>query len=58
MNSPESHETLAESFRDVFKEVNEIQDRGYITVDGNQVEIELFLGGDYKVIITSTKHQS
>ena len=36
----------------MFSEVNEIQDRGYIImiVDGKQVEIELFLGGDYKVI--------
>lgn len=57
VNGPESRETLAESFKEVFKEVNDIQDRGYITVDGNQVDIELFLGGDYKVIITTTKHQ-
>ena len=57
VNGPESHETLAESFRDVFVEANEIQDRGYITVDGKQVDIELFLGGDYKVRITSTNHK-
>lgn len=39
----------------MFSEVNEIQDRGHIIVDGKQVEIELFLGGDYKVTGHKTK---
>ncbi|XP_022808035.1 uncharacterized protein LOC111345047 [Stylophora pistillata] len=51
VSGPENHETLAESFKEVFSEVNEIQDRGHIIVDGKQVEIELFLGGDYKFLL-------
>ena len=49
MNAPENRETLANSFKEVFEDVNEIQERGYISVDEKQVDIELFLGGDYKV---------
>ena len=33
----------------MFEDVNEIQERGYISVDEKQVDIELFLGGDYMV---------
>ena len=49
MNGPESRETLASSFKEVFEDVNEIQESGYITIDEKRVDIELFLGGDYKV---------
>lgn len=49
VNGPESRETLASSFKEVFDDVNEIQKNGYIMIDGNRVDIELFLGGDYKV---------
>lgn len=49
VNGPESRETLASSFKEVFNDVNEIQKNGYIMIDGNRVDIELFLGGDYKV---------
>ena len=49
MNGPESRETLASSFKEEFEDVNEIQESGYITIDENRVDIELFLGGDYKV---------
>ena len=49
VNGPESRETLASSFKEVFDDVNEIQKNGYVMIDGNRVDIELFLGGDYKV---------
>ena len=49
VNGPESRETLASSFKEVFDDVNEIQKNGYIMIDGNRVDTELFLGGDYKV---------
>ena len=52
VNGPESRETLASSFKDVFDDVNEIQKNGHITIDGKRVDIELFLGGDYMVIIS------
>ena len=49
VNGPESRETLASSFKEVFDDVNEIQKNSYIMIDGNRVDIGLFLGGDYKV---------
>ena len=49
VNGPENRETLANSFKEVFEDVNEIQERGYISVNEKRVDIELFLGGDYKV---------
>ena len=50
MNGPESRETLESSFKEIFDEVNGIIKTGYITVNSKQVDIEMFLGGDYKVI--------
>ena len=35
----------------MFDDVNEIQKDGCIMIDGNRVDTELFLGGDYKVDI-------
>ena len=49
INGSESRETLAEGLGDVLQEVNAIQDAGHIEVDGRQVPVELYLGGDYKV---------
>ena len=49
MNGPESRETLATSFKEVFDDINEIQEKGFITAGENRVDVELFLGGDYKV---------
>ena len=49
VSGTESRETLAESFSDVFADVNAIQDAGRIDIDGKRVPIEFFLGGDYKV---------
>ena len=50
VNAPESRETLESSFKEIFDEVNDIIKSGYITVNGKRVDIEMFLGGDYKVI--------
>ena len=50
VNGPESRETLERSFKEIFDEVNAIIKTGYITVNSKQVDIEMFLGGDYKVI--------
>lgn len=49
MNGPESRESLARSLKEVFKNANEIPESGNITTDENRVNIEPFLGGDYKV---------
>ena len=50
MNGPESRDTLESSFKEIFDEVNDIIKNGYITVSGKRADIEMFLGGDYKVI--------
>ena len=49
MNGPESRDTLESSFKEIFDEVNGVIKSGYITIDGEQVEIELFVEGDYKI---------
>ena len=45
----EDYTTIAESFQDVFQEINEVQEVGFVAVGENQIPVELFLGGDYKV---------
>lgn len=50
----ETYESIRESFKDVLKEINEVQEKGSIDLDGKQIPVELFLGGDYKVSSTST----
>jgi len=50
VNGPESRETLESNFKEIFDEVNDIIKSGYITISGKRVDIEMFLGGDYKVI--------
>lgn len=49
MRGAENYDTLKCSFSDVFKQINEVIDRGYITVEGCKTPVEIFLGGDYKV---------
>ena len=44
VNGSESCETLEECFAHVFSEVSNVIEEGFITV-----EVEVFLGGDYKV---------
>ena len=50
VHGPESRETLESSFKEIFDEVNDIIKSGHITVNVTRVDIEMFLGGDYKVI--------
>ena len=45
----EDYTTIAQSFRDVFQEINEVQENGFVKVGENQISVELFLSGDYKV---------
>ena len=49
VNGSESRETLEECFADVFSEANNVIEEGVITVEGKSLEVEVFLGGDYKV---------
>jgi len=49
VNGSESRQTLEESFKDVFLEVNKIIDDGFIDIDNKKVGVDIYLGGDYKV---------
>jgi len=45
----EDHNTLRESLANVIQDVNKLVEDGEINVDGQTVQLEFFLGGDYKV---------
>ena len=49
MNGSESRQTLEESFKDVFSQVNKIINDGFIEIDGRKVGVDIYMGGDYKV---------
>ena len=36
----------------MIRDVNSLVDAGCVTADGNQVDLEFYLGGDYKVNVT------
>ena len=45
----EEYEVLKESLTNVINDVNSLVNDGEITVDGKTVEVDFYLGGDYKV---------
>lgn len=45
----ESYELLKTSCAKIFKAVNQLASQGKILIDGREIPIEIFLGGDYKV---------
>ena len=47
----EDYHTLKKCFQNVFSDINEIVMEKKIDVDGVRVNLELFLGGDYKFIL-------
>ena len=49
MQGSETYETLASSFQKVFREINEVQEDGFIEFDDERVPVLLYLGGDNKV---------
>ena len=44
--------------RAIARAVNRIVKDGYVTVDGRDIPVELFLGGNYKVLKLITKIRS
>jgi hypothetical protein len=40
---------MAISFKDVFEEINQLIADSAIDIDGEIIELDFFLGGDYKV---------
>ncbi|EDO29491.1 predicted protein [Nematostella vectensis] len=51
INGPEKYETIAESLKDVLEEIDAVQDDGYVELDGKKINVEFFLGGDYKLLL-------
>lgn len=45
----ESYDLLKSSFKDLFDSINSIIKVKKVNVDGTDIPIEIFLGGDYKV---------
>ena len=45
----EDYTTITKSFNEVFQEINDVQEEGFIKVEDVNVPIELYHGGDYKV---------
>ena len=43
MNGNESRQTLEESFKDVFSEVNKIVNDGFIEIDGRKVPVDIYV---------------
>jgi hypothetical protein len=51
VNGKEDYETLERCFRDIFTDINELVLDKKIDVDGQTINLEFFLGGDYKFIL-------
>lgn len=51
INAPEKYETLKTSLSNFFDDVNQLISTGTITIDGEDVELEFFLGGDMKFLL-------
>ena len=49
VKAPEKYESLKSALANVIKDVNQLSDAGWIEVDGKRLNLEFFLGGDYKV---------
>ena len=48
VKAPEKYETLKSALVNVIKDVNQLNDAGWIEVGGKRLNLEFFLGGDYK----------
>ena len=51
INDPENYETLKNSLSYFCDEVNQLVSQGSISIDGVDVELEFFLGGDMKFLL-------
>ena len=50
VKAPEKYDTLKVALANVIRDVNALNDAGWIEVDGQRCNLEFFLGGDYKVL--------
>ena len=51
VNGKEDYSTIKESFGDIISEINRLVATGKVNVEGTNINIEFFLGGDYKFIL-------
>ncbi|KAJ7394544.1 hypothetical protein OS493_000359 [Desmophyllum pertusum] len=56
INGPEKYETLKTSLSPFFHEVNQLISKGTLSIDGEEVELEFFLGGDMKFLLMILGH--
>ena len=56
MSGAECYPSLKCNFKDCWEEINEVSEAGQLKIDDGQttVPIDIFLGGDYKVICLFT----
>jgi len=52
MKAEESYDTIAESFKDAFDDINELVANPFVTIDDEQYEVMLYFSCDYKVRIS------
>jgi hypothetical protein len=51
INGPEDYETVKESLSKSLDEINELLDAKLIEIDGVEYKLDIFLGGDYKILL-------
>lgn len=51
INGPEKYETLKISLSKSFDEVNDLIEKGTLSVNGQEVQLQFFLGGDMKFLL-------
>jgi len=51
VDGPESYQTMKTAFSEVFKDINNLIKEGEIDVDGKTIELDFYLGGDYKFLL-------
>jgi len=50
-NGSETYENIATGFADAIEDINAVFKRGHIEVGGKKIELQFFLGGDYKFLL-------
>ena len=51
VNGPEYYETLQTSLHNLFQEIDDLIDKGNISIDENEIKLDFFLGGDLKFLL-------
>ena len=55
INASETYENIAIGFADVINDINALVNRGYIDIDGKQIELEFFFGWRLQISINSMR---